>query len=60
MESLPLTLASLAQIVLINSVLSGNNALVIAMAARHLPPPQQRAAMLWVTCLRAEGCSLLD
>ena len=47
LQSLLLTLASLAQIVLINSVLSGNNALVIAMAARHLPPPQGQAAMLW-------------
>src|SRR5262245_45941266 len=42
-----LTLASLAQIVLINAVLSGDNALVIALAARHLPPRQRRAAMLW-------------
>jgi hypothetical protein len=38
LESLPLELASLAQIVLINSVRSGNNALVIAMTASHLPP----------------------
>jgi YjbE family integral membrane protein len=42
-----LTLASLAQVVLINIVLSGDNALVIAMAARHLPASQRRAAMLW-------------
>jgi WD40 repeat protein len=44
---LTLTLASLAQIVLVDVVLSGDNALVIAMVARHLPPPQRRAAMLW-------------
>ena len=41
------SVASIAQIVLINFVLSGDNALVIAMAARHLPPRQRRAAMLW-------------
>jgi hypothetical protein len=46
LQSLLLTLAALAQIVLINSILSGNNALVSARAARHLPPPQGRAAML--------------
>jgi hypothetical protein len=38
LQSLRLTLASLAQIVLINSILSGNNALVIERAAQHLPP----------------------
>jgi len=37
---------SIAQIFLINFVLSGDNALVIAMAARHLPPRQRRTAML--------------
>jgi YjbE family integral membrane protein len=42
-----LTLASLAQIILINTVLSGDNALVIAMAARHLPEPGRRTAMIW-------------
>ena len=41
------TLASLFQIVVINLVLSGDNALVIAMAARHLPARQCRDAMLW-------------
>ena len=40
-------IASIAQIFLINFVLSGDNALVIAMAARHLPPPRRRAAMIW-------------
>src|SRR5271166_3999434 len=47
LEPLMLTLASLAQIVLINTVLSGDNALVIAMAARHLPEPERRTAMIW-------------
>ena len=47
MHPLMIALASLAQIVLINVVLSGDNALVIAMVARHLPASQRRAAMLW-------------
>jgi YjbE family integral membrane protein len=47
LHPLMITLASLFQIVLINVVLSGANALVIAMAARHLPVRQRRAAMLW-------------
>ncbi len=42
-----IALASLAQIILINTVLSGDNALVIAIAARHLPEPQRRTAMIW-------------
>jgi len=42
-----LTLTSLAQIILINIILSGDNALMIAMAARHLPERQQRIAMIW-------------
>src|SRR5271165_5316457 len=47
LHPLMIALASLVQIVLINVVLSGDNALVIAMVARHLPVPQRRAAMLW-------------
>ena len=47
MHPLMIALASLVQIVLINVVLSGDNALVIAMVARHLPAPQRGAAMLW-------------
>ena len=47
MHPLMIALASLVQIVLINVVLSGDNALVIAMVARHLPASQRRAAMLW-------------
>jgi len=47
LHPLMIALASLVQIVLINVVLSGDNALVIAMVARHLPAPQRRAAMFW-------------
>lgn len=37
----------LAQIMMVNIVLSGDNAVVIAMAARSLPPHQQKKAILW-------------
>jgi YjbE family integral membrane protein len=37
----------LAKIIGINIVLSGDNAVVIALAARSLPPQQQRQAILW-------------
>ncbi|HEY8048242.1 MAG TPA: TerC family protein [Ramlibacter sp.] len=37
----------LAKIVWINIILSGDNAVVIALAARTLPPRQQKAAALW-------------
>lgn len=33
-------------IILINVLLSGDNAVVIAMASRRLPPPQRRKAIL--------------
>jgi YjbE family integral membrane protein len=39
--------AGLWQIILINIVLSGDNAVVIALAARSLPPRQQNAAIFW-------------
>ena len=39
--------AGLWQIILINIVLSGDNAVVIALAARSLPPRQQKAAIFW-------------
>lgn len=39
--------AALLQIIGINIVLSGDNAVVIALAARSLPPKQQRQAVLW-------------
>jgi len=37
----------LLQIIWINIVLSGDNAVVIALAARSLPPRQQRLAVAW-------------
>ena len=37
----------LAQIIGINIVLSGDNAVVIALAARSLPPTQQKKAIVW-------------
>lgn len=40
-------LTALFSIILINIVLSGDNALVIALASRRLPPRQQQQAILW-------------
>ena len=40
---------ALATIVFIDLVLAGDNAIVIGMAARNLPPHQQKAAILWGT-----------
>jgi YjbE family integral membrane protein len=37
----------LVKIIWINIILSGDNAVVIALAARSLPPHQQRMAVLW-------------
>ena len=37
----------LGQILLVNIVLSGDNAVVIALAARSLPPQQQKLAIMW-------------
>jgi len=42
-------LSALAAIVLIDLVLAGDNAIVIALAARNLPKQQQRQAILWGT-----------
>src|SRR5271165_7073592 len=39
--------SSILQIVLVNAVLSGDNAMVIALAAHRLPAKQRRQAMLW-------------
>jgi YjbE family integral membrane protein len=39
--------AHLLSIIVINILLSGDNALVIALASRNLPLSQQKAAMLW-------------
>jgi len=40
-------LIPLAQIIGINIVLSGDNAVVIALASRSLPPAQQKKAVVW-------------
>jgi predicted tellurium resistance membrane protein TerC len=40
-------LAALAQIMLVNIVLSGENAVVIALAARNLPAQHQKQTILW-------------
>ncbi|HXU42910.1 MAG TPA: TerC family protein [Burkholderiales bacterium] len=42
-------LSSLAAIVVIDLVLAGDNAIVIALAARQLPPALQRRAIVWGT-----------
>lgn len=39
--------AALGSIILTNIVLSGDNAVVIALAARSLPPAQQKKAIFW-------------
>ena len=39
----------LVKIIWINIILSGDNAVVIALAARSLPPTQQRKAIFWGT-----------
>ncbi|MGQ9824554.1 MAG: TerC family protein, partial [Desulfotomaculales bacterium] len=39
--------AALANIIVINLVLSGDNAVVIAMASRNLPRRQQSMAIFW-------------
>lgn len=41
--------SALAAIVVIDLVLAGDNAIVIALAARRLPPALQRRAVLWGT-----------
>ena len=38
---------ALGQIIWINIILSGDNAVVIALAARALPPVQQKQAIVW-------------
>jgi YjbE family integral membrane protein len=42
-------LSALAAIVVIDLVLAGDNAIVIALAARQLPPALQRRAVVWGT-----------
>lgn len=43
----PIFWAALLQIIWINIILSGDNAVVIALAARSLPPKQQKQAIVW-------------
>ena len=43
----PLFWTALLKIIGINIVLSGDNAVVIALAARSLPPAQQKRAIFW-------------
>ena len=42
-------LAALAAIVVIDLVLAGDNAVVIALAARNLPPHLRNRVIAWVT-----------
>src|SRR4249919_1340325 len=39
--------AALGTIIWVNIILSGDNAVVIALAARSLPPRQQKQAIFW-------------
>ena len=43
----PVFWVGLGQIIIVNIVLSGDNAVVIALAARSLPPHQQKQAIIW-------------
>jgi len=45
--SSPLFWVGLGQIMVVNIVLSGDNAVVIALAARSLPPRQRKQAIIW-------------
>ncbi|MBW4047056.1 MAG: TerC family protein [Proteobacteria bacterium] len=45
----PVFWAALGQIVLIDILLGGDNAVVIALASRKLPPLQRRKAIIWGT-----------
>jgi YjbE family integral membrane protein len=47
LTSEPLFWKSLVEIIIVNIILSGDNAVVIALAARHLPRKQQKAAIFW-------------
>jgi YjbE family integral membrane protein len=49
MLSSPQFWSALGAIMLLNLVLSGDNAIVIAMAARNLPPVHQKKAIIWGT-----------
>ena len=43
----PVFWVGLGQIIIVNIVLSGDNAVVIALASRSLPPHQQKKAIFW-------------
>ena len=43
----PVFWIGLGQIIIVNILLSGDNAVVIALAARSLPPHQQKKAIVW-------------
>jgi YjbE family integral membrane protein len=43
----PLFWIGLGQIIVVNILLSGDNAVVIALAARSLPAHQQKQAIIW-------------
>lgn len=43
----PIFWKALLEIIIINIILSGDNAVVIGLAARHLPARQQKDAILW-------------
>ena len=45
--SSPVFWVGLGQIMIVNIVLSGDNAVVIALAARSLPPRQRKQAIIW-------------
>lgn len=49
MEIFGLSFAVLLKVIIINVVLSGNNAVVIAMASRNVPKKQQKKAIFWGT-----------
>ncbi|MED2737871.1 TerC family protein [Bacillus toyonensis] len=49
MEIFGLSLVVLLKLIMIDIVLSGDNAVVIAMAARNVPKAQQKQAILWGT-----------
>jgi predicted tellurium resistance membrane protein TerC len=49
LEIFGLSFAILLKVILINIVLSGDNAVVIAMASRNVPKKQQKQAIFWGT-----------
>jgi len=51
--------SALGAIIVVNLVLSGDNAIVIALAARNLPPPLRTKAVVWGTVGAVVGRSIL-